>query len=64
MNGGKGDEREDNTIDESERVNNDDLYIYKEREIKIETTTRGVNLPFMYECIHKKTITIAPTKTG
>ena len=28
MSGGEGDEREDNKRDESERVNNDDLYIY------------------------------------
>ena len=28
MSGNKGDKREDNKKDESERVNNDDLYIY------------------------------------
>ena len=68
MNGGKGDEREDNKRDESERINNDDLYIYiyiyiyKERKSKIDTTTIGISSPFMNERTHKKTTTITTTK--
>ena len=40
------------------------IYVYKERESKIETTTRDINSPFMYVRTHIKTKTITPTKTG
>ena len=64
MNGGKGDKRDNNKRDKSERESITMIYVYKERESKIETTTRGINSPFMYVRTHKKTTTITTTKTG
>ena len=56
--------RETTTREMNQRESITMIYVYREREIKIETTTRGINSPFVYERKHKKTTTIATTKTG
>ena len=55
--------RETTTMKTNQRESITMIYVYKERESKIETTTRGINSPFMYVRTHKKTTTITTTKT-
>ena len=39
--------RDDDKGEKSERVDDDDIYVYKERKRNIETTTKDINSPFM-----------------
>ena len=55
---------ETTTREKNQRESITMIYVYREREIKIETTTRGINSPFMYERTHNNTTTITTTKSG
>ena len=53
--------RDDDKGEKSERVDDDDIYVYKERKRNIETTTRGINSPL---CTNTHTQTNINTDHG
>ena len=46
-----------NKGEESERVNDNNTYVYTEKKRNIETTTRDINSPFMYKHTYTHTHT-------
>ena len=53
--------RDDDKGEKSEKVDDDDIYVYKERKRNIETTTRGINSPL---CTNTHTQTNINTDHG
>ena len=56
--------RETTTREMNQRESITMIYVYNERERKIETTLRGINSPFMCVHTHTKTTTVTTTESG